>query len=95
MKTTFSYEKLKKKELLKEYVLHIVMVTQYIILSPTTSRSALGPTKPPIKWVPRAFPPRVKWQGREADHPPPSSAQIKNGGTILHSPICLHGIVIN
>jgi hypothetical protein len=40
------------------------------------------PTWPPIQWVPGALSPRVKWQGHEADHSPPSSAKDKNGGTI-------------
>jgi hypothetical protein len=33
-----------------------------------------GPTQPPIQWVPGALSLGVKWPGREADHPPPSSA---------------------
>jgi hypothetical protein len=35
-----------------------------------TSRPALGPTQPPVQWVPG-----VKWPGHGADHPPPSSAE--------------------
>jgi hypothetical protein len=42
-----------------------------------SSRPALGPTQPPIKWVPRAPSPGVKRQGREADHSPPTSAEVK------------------
>jgi hypothetical protein len=42
-------------------------------------RPALGPTQPPIQWVPGALSPGVKRPGREADH----------------SPICLHGVVLN
>jgi hypothetical protein len=41
-----------------------------------SSRPALGSTQPPIKWVPGLFP-GVKWQGREADHSPPTSAEVK------------------
>jgi hypothetical protein len=41
-----------------------------------SSRPALGSTQPPIKWVGGPFP-GVKWQGREADHSPPTSAEVK------------------
>jgi hypothetical protein len=43
----------------------------------TASRTALGPTQPPIEWVPGAFSLGVKRPGREADHSPPSSAEVK------------------
>jgi hypothetical protein len=43
----------------------------------TAPRPALGPTQPPIQWVPG-----VKRQGREADGSPPPCAQVKNGGAI-------------
>jgi len=37
---------------------------------------------------------KVKWSGHEADHSPPSSADIKECMDLsLHSPICLHGAV--
>jgi hypothetical protein len=39
-------------------------------------RPALGPTQPPIKWVPGLLSVGVKWPGREADHTPPSSAEV-------------------
>jgi hypothetical protein len=38
---------------------------------------ALGPTQPPIQWVPGALSLRVKRLGRKADHSPPSSAEVK------------------
>jgi hypothetical protein len=44
----------------------------------TSSRPALGPTQSPIQWVPGALSPGVKLQGREADHLPPTSAEVKN-----------------
>jgi hypothetical protein len=53
-----------------------------ILLFSTTSRPSLGPTQPPIHWVPGAISLRLKRQGREADHSPPSSAEVKNGGDI-------------
>jgi hypothetical protein len=37
-----------------------------------SSRQALGPTQPPIQGVPG-----VKQPGREADHSPPTSAEVK------------------
>jgi hypothetical protein len=43
----------------------------------TASRAALGPTQPPIRWVPGALSLGVKRPGREADHSPPSSADVK------------------
>jgi hypothetical protein len=44
----------------------------------TASRPSLGPIKPPIPWVPGALSPRVKRQGREAYHSPPSSGEVRN-----------------
>jgi hypothetical protein len=44
----------------------------------TASRTALGPTQPPIQWVPGVFSLGVKRLGREADHSPPPSAEVKN-----------------
>jgi hypothetical protein len=38
-----------------------------------TSRSALGPTQPPVQWVPG-----VNRPGRGADHPPPPRAEVEN-----------------
>jgi hypothetical protein len=53
----------------------------------TASRMALGPTQPPIQWVPEALSLGVKRPGREADHSPPSSAEVKECVELyLHSP---------
>jgi hypothetical protein len=38
---------------------------------------ALGPTQPPIQLVPGALSLGVKWPGREVDHLPPYSADVK------------------
>jgi hypothetical protein len=37
----------------------------------------LGPTQPPIQWVPEVLTLGVKRPGREADHSPPSIAEVK------------------
>jgi hypothetical protein len=48
---------------------------------------ALGPTQPPIQWVPGALSLGVKRPGREADHLFPSSAEVKEWMELyLHSP---------
>jgi hypothetical protein len=43
-------------------------------------------TQPPIKWVPGALLPRVKWAGREADHSSPSSTEVKNAWSYISTP---------
>jgi hypothetical protein len=43
----------------------------------TSSRPTVGPTQPHIQWVPGPLSPGVKRQGREADHSPPTSAEVK------------------
>jgi hypothetical protein len=48
-----------------------------IFLFITASRTALGPTQTPIQWVPGSLSLRVKRLRREADHSPPSSAEVK------------------
>jgi hypothetical protein len=56
----------------------------------TSFRPVLGSTQPPIQYVPG-----LKLQGREADHSPPSSAEVNNCGAIPPLPIFLRGIVLN
>jgi hypothetical protein len=56
---------------------------QKIFLFSMKSRLALGPTQPPIRWILGTLSSGVKHLGHEADHLPPSSAQIKNGGAML------------
>jgi hypothetical protein len=52
----------------------------------SASRTALEPTQPPIQWVPGALSLRVKRPGRESDHSPPSSAEVKEWVELyLHS----------
>jgi hypothetical protein len=48
-----------------------------IFLLSTSSRPVLGPIQPPIQRVPGDLSPEVKWLGHEADHSPPTSAEVK------------------
>jgi hypothetical protein len=48
-----------------------------IFLFTTASRTALGPTQPPIQWVTGALSLGLKRPGREADYSPPSSSEVK------------------
>jgi hypothetical protein len=58
-----------------------------IVFFTTASRTALGPTQPPIQWVPGALSLGVKRPGSEADHSPPTSAEVKECMQLyLHSP---------
>jgi hypothetical protein len=41
-------------------------------------RVQMGPTQPPIQWVPGALSLGLKRPGREVNHAPPSSAEVKN-----------------
>jgi hypothetical protein len=43
----------------------------------TSSRPTVESTQLPIQWVSRALYPGVKRPGREADHSPPASAEVK------------------
>jgi hypothetical protein len=63
-------------------------------LCSTSSRLVLGPTQPPIQSVPVAPSPGLKLPGREADHLKlvPRSRKC---GLCIHSPIRLHGLVLN
>jgi hypothetical protein len=58
-----------------------------ILLFTTLSRMALGPTQPSIQWVRGALSLGVQRLGREADHSPPSSADVEECVKLyLHSP---------
>jgi hypothetical protein len=54
-------------------IMNLLIVTALLLASP----SGLGPTNPPIQWVTAALSFGVKQPEREADHSPPSSAEVK------------------
>jgi hypothetical protein len=51
-----------------------------IFLNFTESRPTLGPTKPPIQYVPGALSPGLMRPEYKADHSLPNSAQVMNSG---------------
>jgi hypothetical protein len=57
-----------------------------IFLLTTASRTALGPTQPPIQWVPGFLSLGVKRRRREADYSPPSRAEVKNAWNYTSTP---------
>jgi hypothetical protein len=67
-----------------------------ILLFTTVSRTALGPTQPPIQWGTRGSFPGVKRPGCEADHSPLSSVEVKNAWSYTSTPpIRIHGVVLS
>jgi hypothetical protein len=52
----------------------------------TASRTALGPTQPPIQWFSEVLSLEVKRPGRETYHLPPSSAEVKNAWSYTSTP---------
>jgi hypothetical protein len=59
-------------------------------------QNSSGATQTPVQWLPGAFSLGVKWLGHEADHSPPSSAEVKNAWSYTSTPsICLHGVVLS
>jgi hypothetical protein len=55
----------------------------------------VGPTRRPVQLVPRADSPKVTRLEREADHSPPSSAEVKSGRAIPPLPKHLNGVGLN
>jgi hypothetical protein len=52
-----------------------------------------GATQPPIQWVPGALSLGVKRPGREADHSPPSCAEVKKAWSYTFTtPTRLYGV---
>jgi hypothetical protein len=68
---------------------------QEIILFCTTSKSALGISQSSIQWVLGSLCPLEKWQRRETDHSPPSSAEVKNVWSYALTSLHLHSMVLN
>jgi hypothetical protein len=54
--------------------------------SPPRPDRLLRPTQPTIQWAPGALSLGVKRPGHEADHSPPSSAEVKNALSCTSTP---------
>jgi hypothetical protein len=66
--------------------IRLVGVQEY---SSVSSRPALGPNQPPIQWITGDLSPRVKRPGREADHSPTTSTEIKETWVYTSIPTCV------
>jgi hypothetical protein len=67
----------------------VSIATVYMLDGPVSipgmARSFSSPqrsNRPPMQWVTETISPGVNRPGREADHSPPSSAEVNNGGAI-------------
>jgi len=65
-----------------------------IFLLATAPRPALGPTQPPIQWVPGVLSPGVKRPERETDHSLPPSADVKNAWSYTYTPQYVLKVVV-
>jgi hypothetical protein len=72
-----------------------VPVGSRILSSPNRPGRLLKCTEPPIQWIPWALSPGVKRLGREVDHSPPTSAEVKKVWTYTATPIHLHVVLLN
>jgi hypothetical protein len=62
----------------------------------TLSGPTLGPTQPPIQWVPGGLFPVRKKPGREADHSTVTSAEVKKSVDLyVHSPLNINSVMPN
>jgi hypothetical protein len=67
-----------------------------IFLFSVSSRPVLGLTQHLIQWAPESLAPGVKRTGRETDHSLPTIAGGQECVHLhIHSPIRLHGLVLN
>jgi hypothetical protein len=67
-------------------------------LSPNGVRIVTSPCRPDqsaIKWLTGALPPGAKRPECEADHSPPTSAEVKKIESIHQLPTRLHDVVLN
>jgi hypothetical protein len=81
-----------------DYEAGIAQLVKRRAIFSTMSRPSLGTTQSPTQWVSGAFSLGLKRLKREADHSPPSSAEVKNVDTIPsipHMSLCVVAQLIN
>jgi hypothetical protein len=61
---------------------------QRIFLLAAASRPALGPSQPPVQWIPGVLSPGVKRPGRDADHSPHLVPRLSRNRSYTSSPPC-------
>jgi len=66
------------------YLLAVAMMGFFLFI--TVPKPDLEPTQSPIKWVPGAHSKGAKMPGREADHSPPSSAEVRKAWSYTSAP---------
>jgi hypothetical protein len=80
-------------------LIYVVLVRTLFISSDVIPKrfNPVGPSHPPTQWVPGALSLGLKRPGREADHSPPFSTEVKKNAWIYTSTplIPLHGVVLN
>jgi hypothetical protein len=63
-----------------------ICVPKMAVASYLGLKNWLGSTHPPMQWVLGAISPGVKRPGREANHSPPTSAEVKNTWFYISTP---------
>jgi hypothetical protein len=83
-------------------ILLYLFIYLYLVLSDEGNfktdgvQTGSGSQPSPIEWVPCVFSLGVKRPGGEADHSPPSSADVKNAWSYTSTPpVCLHGVMLS
>jgi hypothetical protein len=74
--------------LINDFIVFLIPSRQFweTFLFSIASRPALEPIQLSVQWVPGILSPVAKRQGSEADHSPPTNAEVKKGGIISPLP---------
>jgi hypothetical protein len=81
-----------EKNVIHETLSNVIINNFHSSISP---RQPLRHTQPPIQCVSGDLSLGVERQGREADHSPPTSAEVKKTWIYTSTPIRLHGVALS